>query len=50
MKVLIVDDEKPARDRLRQILEDEDGYEVVGEAANGYEALELASFQTTSNK
>ena len=43
MKVLIVDDEKPARDRLRQILDDEDGYEVIGEAANGHEALELAS-------
>ena len=25
LKVLVVDDEKPARDRLRQILEDEDG-------------------------
>jgi two-component system response regulator AlgR len=43
MRVLIVDDEKPARERLRQILGDEDGYEVVGEAANGLEALELAS-------
>ena len=43
MRVLIVDDEKPARDRLQQILGDEDGYEVVGEAANGLEALELAS-------
>lgn len=43
MKVLIVDDEKPARDRLRQILEDEEAYEVVGEAANGIEALELTS-------
>ena len=43
MRVLIVDDEKPARDRLQQILEDEDGYEVVGEAANGHEALELAA-------
>ena len=43
LKVLVVDDEKPARDRLQQILEDEDGYEVVGEAANGLEALELAS-------
>ena len=40
MRVLIVDDEKPARDRLRQILEDEDHYEVVGEAADGHEALE----------
>ena len=39
MKVLIVDDEKPARDRLAQILADEDGFEVVGEAGNGEEAL-----------
>ena len=43
MKVLIVDDEKPARDRLSQILDDEPDYTVVGEAANGYEALELAA-------
>lgn len=43
MKVLIVDDEKPARDRLRQILDDEEGYVVVGEAGNGTEALELVA-------
>ena len=43
MKVLIVDDEKPARDRLRQILADEPGYEVVGEAGNGEEALQQAA-------
>ncbi|MGI9238964.1 MAG: LytR/AlgR family response regulator transcription factor [Woeseiaceae bacterium] len=43
MKVLIVDDEKPARDRLVQILEDEDDYDVVGEAGNGQEALALAA-------
>ncbi len=43
MKVLIVDDEKPARDRLRQILADEDDYDVVAEAANGHEALSLAA-------
>jgi two-component system response regulator AlgR len=42
MKVLIVDDEQPARDRLRQILADEDGYEVVGEAGNGIDALDIA--------
>ncbi len=42
MKVLVVDDEKPARDRLRQILEDEDDYEVVGEAGNGHDAVALA--------
>ncbi len=43
MRVLVVDDEKPARDRLRQILEDEDDYEVVGEAGNGHDALALAA-------
>jgi two-component system response regulator AlgR len=43
VKVLIVDDEKPARDRLRQILADEPGYNVVGEAGNGDEALQLAA-------
>ena len=43
MKILIVDDERPARDRLRQILMDEDGYDVVGEAGNGHEALEQAA-------
>ena len=43
MRVLIVDDEKPARDRLRRILDDEPGYEVVAEAGNGNEALEVAA-------
>ena len=43
MKILIVDDEKPARDRLSQILADEPDYDVVGEAGNGREALEQAA-------
>ena len=43
MKVLIVDDEQPARDRLAQILADEDGYEVVGEAGNGNDALQCVA-------
>ncbi|RLA32637.1 MAG: DNA-binding response regulator [Gammaproteobacteria bacterium] len=42
MNVLIVDDEAPARDRLRQLLEDGGEHVVVGEAGNGREALELA--------
>ena len=46
MKVLIVDDEPPARERLRQILEDMDGYEVAGVAANGEEALRLVSAES----
>ena len=43
MRVLIVDDEPPARDRLRQMLEDTGVHEVAGEAANGHEALDLAT-------
>ncbi len=39
MRVLIVDDEQPARDRLRQLLEDEADIDVVGEAANGKDAI-----------
>ena len=42
MNVLIIDDEAPARDRLRQLLEDAGEHVVVGEAGNGREALELA--------
>ena len=40
MKVLVVDDEAPARARLRAMLEEIGGYEVCGEAANGRETLE----------
>ena len=43
MKVLIVDDEKPARDRLRQLLDDFGTHTVVGEAANGEEAIAIAA-------
>ena len=43
MKVLIVDDEQPARDRLRQILDDESDYEFVGEAGNGIDALKMST-------
>src|SRR5690606_10696735 len=43
MKVLIVDDEPPARERLRRLLDEIDGYEVVAEASNGEEALAACS-------
>lgn len=43
MKVLVVDDEAPARDRLRQILEDLENYEFAGEAGNGEQALALVA-------
>jgi len=42
MDILIVDDEQPARDRLGQLLEELEDCRLVGEAANGREALELA--------
>ena len=42
MKVLLVDDETLARDRLRRLLADRPEHDVVGEAANGIQALEIA--------
>ena len=39
MKLLIVDDEPPARERLRSLLEEIGDCEIVGEAANGEEAI-----------
>jgi len=39
LRALIVDDEAPARDRLRRMLEELHDVAVVGEAANGTEAL-----------
>lgn len=41
MKVLVVDDEEPARRRLVRMLERLGGIEVVGEAADGEQALAL---------
>lgn len=40
IRALIVDDEGPARLHLRRLLEAEAGVEIVGDAANGIEALE----------
>ena len=42
MKVLIVDDEKPARDRLSRMVNSLADYEVVGEASDGKQALQRA--------
>jgi two-component system, LytTR family, response regulator AlgR len=39
MKLLIVDDEPPARDRLRRLLAEMDECEVIAEAGSGEEAL-----------
>ena len=40
MKILIVDDEKLARDRLARLIEKSEQHSVVGEASNGYIAIE----------
>jgi two-component system response regulator AlgR len=42
MKILIVDDEQLARTRLRGMLQQLNGYEVIAEAANGKQALEAS--------
>ena len=41
MKTIIVDDEQPARERIRRLLEDYKVIDIVAEASNGQEALEL---------
>jgi two-component system LytT family response regulator len=46
MRVLIVDDERPARERLRRMLAAEPGIDAVDEAADGFTALErIAAFK-----
>ncbi|MEO6697028.1 MAG: LytTR family DNA-binding domain-containing protein [Gammaproteobacteria bacterium] len=40
MKVLIADDEPLARSRLRELLAEIGGYQIVGEAVNGKDALQ----------
>jgi two-component system response regulator AlgR len=42
LRVLIVDDEPPARERLRSLLQEIGNLEIAGEATNGEEALKLA--------
>jgi two-component system LytT family response regulator len=43
LRVLLVDDEAPARARLRRLLEATGRVEIVGEAGNGEEALEATA-------
>ena len=43
IRVLLVDDQELVRTGFRMILADEDGIEVVGEAANGREAVDSAA-------
>jgi DNA-binding NarL/FixJ family response regulator len=43
VRVLIVDDQLPFREASRMVVEMTDGFEIAGEAANGEEAVDLAS-------
>lgn len=43
MKILITDDEPLARTRIRSLLQDSPDYNVVGEATDGKQALELTN-------
>ncbi len=43
IRIAIVDDQGMVRAGFRSLLADEDGFEVVGEAANGEEAIEVVS-------
>ena len=43
LRVLIVDDEDPARALIREFLAREDGIEVVGECRNGFEAVKAVA-------
>jgi two-component system response regulator AlgR len=43
MRILIIDDEPPARDRLRRLIEEVDGCECVGEGGNGQDAIALVN-------
>ena len=42
LKILFADDEAPARNRLRELLNNIENIEIVAEASNGKEAVELA--------
>jgi two-component system response regulator AlgR len=42
MRILVVDDEAPARERLRAMLAEIPDADVIGEAANGQQALDAA--------
>ena len=43
MKILVVDDEAPARARLQRMLAELPDYEMVAEAANGVDAIQLCN-------
>ena len=45
MRILIVDDEAPARERLKRYLASIEGVKVIGEAKDGLQAVEMIEAQ-----
>src|SRR5260370_42412198 len=45
IRTLIVDDEAPARSRLRQLLKEQADFQIVAECANGRQAVEAIQRQ-----
>jgi two-component system LytT family response regulator len=45
LRTLIVDDEAPARERLKRYLANLEGIEVIGEAADGLQAVKMIEIQ-----
>ena len=45
LRILIIDDEMPARNRLRRMLAEVPAVHVAGEAASGQEALQLITLK-----
>ncbi len=43
LRMLVVDDDEPVRRGVKELLETQPGWQVVGEAANGREALQKAA-------
>jgi YesN/AraC family two-component response regulator len=41
LRTLIVEDEKPARERLKNLLSGNESVEVIGEAGDGIQAVEM---------
>ena len=48
IRILVVDDEAVARERLIRFIETEDGYSVVGEAQNGHAGIPFQGKQITA--
>jgi two-component system LytT family response regulator len=49
IRVLIVDDEPLARERIREMLKDYRELQIVGEARNGREAVDAITFTNLSS-